>query len=208
MIQYPLNYSYNPYYRHNIYADYLNAKMQASANEFYKNYYNDLDFDEINLSMENRNKLLYSRGKLEQLSKYGTYTDCSGTFGRVKKNKDFQELVKSKYLNNANDFVRFINDLKTLEDKRAENLKYFYPPYGVNVSVYRKPIDYAKYDMKDYLRMLNDFSKNDKISDDLKRYYLLTKTGKIDLYYTKLDRINNSQNPVEVLAEKIVYVDE
>ena len=111
-------------------------------------------------------------------------------------------------MSNSDNFVRFVNDLKILEDKRVENLKYYHPPYGVNISMYRRPIDYAKYDMNDYLRMLNDFSKNGKISDDLKQYYLLTKTSKLDLYYTKLDRINQSQNPVEVLAEKIIYVDE
>ena len=49
--------------------------------------------------------------------------------------------------------------------------------------------------------MLNNFTKNNKISDDLKKYILYVESGKLDLYYTKLDKLENSQNPVAILSE-------
>jgi len=62
--------------------------------------------------------------------------------------------------------------------------------------------------MNDFLKMLNKFCKNDKISDDLKQYFLQMKADKIDLYYTKLNKLSDSSNPLDVLTERIPYVNE
>ena len=62
--------------------------------------------------------------------------------------------------------------------------------------------------MNDFLKMLNNFCKNDKISDDLKQYFLQMKADKIDLYYTKLNKLSTSSNPLDILTERISYVNE
>ena len=55
--------------------------------------------------------------------------------------------------------------------------------------------------MNDYLKMLNNFIKNGKISDDLKQYFLYKESDKLDVYYTKLDKLDKAENPLDILAE-------
>ena len=75
-----------------------------------------------------------------------------------------------------------------------------------------KTIDKLLRNMNDdycfFLKMLNNFCKNDKISDDLKQYFLQMKADKIDLYYTKLNKLSTSSNPLDILTERISYVNE
>lgn len=229
MIQQPnFNYYSNPYFQNYntpviqqsqpvfnpIMADYyrnlIESKLPKTLQEVHDKYFPDLTYEEFNMSKEERNDYLYKNGKLEQLAKYGTDTNCGGIYNRIKDNQDFKELINSKYLNTANGFVRIINNLNTLEEKRQEKLKYnpnSYPsPYYVNVM--KLPFNYYDYDMPDYLRMLNDFSKNEKLSDDLKQYYLFMKSDNLELYYTKLNKLNNSNNPIDILTEKNHFVKE
>ena len=49
--------------------------------------------------------------------------------------------------------------------------------------------------------MLNNFIKNGKISDDLKQYFLYKESDKLDVYYTKLDKLDKAENPLDILAE-------
>lgn len=181
----------------------------TNLDEIHKIYYPDLTDDEFNISDSERNALLYKRGKFEQLAKYGTYQNCGDTYNRVKDNPDFKELVSSKYLNNSQGFVRLINNLNSLESQRQEKLA-VYPVqyYGVNVQMVKPSIEYQKYDMKDYLKFLNNFVKNKNISDDLKVYFLYMKSNKLDLYYTKLNQLNDNCNLLDILTEQISYVTE
>lgn len=201
----------NNYYQANNAYDRLNNLMNTDMNQIHSMYYPDLTNDEFNANMQTRNKLLYERGKLEQLAKYGDRTNCGILYNKIKGNQDFKEIINSKYIDNPQMFVRLINNLNSLEHQRQEKFIPYNYPYmygGIYYNSVQRPIDYNKYNMNDYLKMLNDFIKNDKISDDLKQYFISMKSDKIDLYYSKLDKLNLSDNPMEVLMEKIYRVQE
>ena len=200
MIQYPSYIPVNSYQQANVFYPAPPVNVADELNKVHITYYPDLTKEEFNASQSVRNDMLYNAGKLEQLAKYGSNTNCGSTYNKVKDNNDFKELINSKYLNNTNGFVRIINNLNSLDLQRQQKLTYYPPLYGVNV-IKNYTLDYQKYDMNDYLRMLNNFTKNNKISDDLKQYFLYMESDKLDLYYTKLDRLENAQNPVAVLAE-------
>ena len=198
--------------RYNYYPVYnlpLNNNQTNNLNSIHSKYYPDLTNDEFLLNPAQRNILLYERGKLEQLAKYGTLTNCGFLYNKIKNNPDFRELISSKYLNNAEGFVKLVNNLNSLEAERTRILSYkMQYPAHYNQSMYKKPIQYEKYSINDYMRLLNDFIKNPKLSDDIKQYFLYMKSDKLDLYYAKLDKINTAQNPLNVLIEKIPYVNE
>ena len=176
------------------------TNINEQLNEIHKIYYPDLTQEEFNASNDLRNEMLYKSGKLEQLAKYGTYTNCGLIYNKVKDNNDFKELINSKYFNNPQGFVKIINNLNNLEIQRQQKLTYYSPIYGINVQ--KMPtINYQKYDINDYLRMLNNFAKNNKLSDDLKQYILYKESDKLDLYYTTLDNIENNPNPMSVLLQ-------
>ena len=181
-----------------------------SLEYIHANIYPELTTDEFYADETTRNNMLYNRGKFEILAKYGNYNDnCGEIYNRLKDNQDFKKLVSSKYLNNPQSFIRIIKNLKSLETQRKERLT-VYPVqyYGVNTQMYISPVNYQKYDMPDYLKFLNNFVKNKTISDDLKKYFLYMKSDKIDLYYTKLDKINENSNLFEILTEKIPLINE
>ena len=176
------------------------TNINEQLNEIHKIYYPDLTQEEFKASNDLRNEMLYKSGKLEQLAKYGTYTNCGLIYNKVKDNNDFKELINSKYFNNPQGFVKIINNLNNLEIQRQQKLTYYSPIYGINVQ--KMPtINYQKYDINDYLRMLNNFAKNNKLSDDLKQYILYKESDKLDLYYTTLDNIENNPNPMSVLLQ-------
>lgn len=182
---------------------YLNGLMSQNLNEIHQKYYPDLAQDEFGLDTQTQNELLYKRNKLQQLAKYGTYINCENTYNRIKDNPDFKELISSKYLNNAQGFVQLVSSMASLEQQRTVK---FLPPYLSNANyIYARPIPYEKYNINDYLRLLNTFIKNPKISDDLKQYFLAMKTDKIDVYYTRLDKLNTSSDPLKILTEQIPY---
>ena len=176
------------------------TNINEQLNEIHKIYYPDLTQEEFNASNDLRNEMLYKSGKLEQLAKYGTYTNCGLIYNKVKDNNDFKELINSKYFNNPQGFVKIINNLNNLEIQRQQKLTYYSPIYGINVQ--KMPtINYQKYDINDYLRMLNNFAKNNKLSDDLKQYILYKESDKLDLYYTTLNNLENNPNPMSVLLQ-------
>ena len=176
------------------------TNINKQLNEIHKIYYPDLTKEEFTASNDVRNEMLYKAGKLEQLAKYGTYTNCGLTYNKVKDNMDFKELIKSKYFNNVQGFVKIVNVLNNLEIQRQQKLTYYPQINGVNIQ--KMPtLEYQKYDTTDYLRMLNNFTKNDKISDDLKQYILYKESDKLDLYYTTLDKLENNPNPMSVLLQ-------
>lgn len=208
MIQFPCYPSINPFqYPKNVFYPAQPVNIGDELNRIHNTYYPDLTLEEFNASQPVRNDMLYKSGKLEQLAKYGSNINCGLTYNKVKDNNDFKELINSKYLNSTEGFVRIMKNLNSLEEQRQQKLTYHPSLYGINIQ--RIPaLDYQKYDINDYLRILNDFTKNEKISDDLKEYILKMKADKLDIYYTKLDKLNSTDNPVKILSERISYSNE
>lgn len=182
----------------------LNSKLAA--------IYPDLAPDERNLlDTQKRNELLFSRKKLDLLAKYGNdfcNINAEGVYKNYKNNKDFLEMKNSKYFNNAQGFTNLVRVMAVLDKDLKEKTLLSYEYNQQYLANYYRPIAYEKYNMNDFLKMLNEFCKNDKISDDLKQYFLQMKADKIDLYYTKLNRLSVSSNPLDILTERISYVNE
>lgn len=182
----------------------LNSKLAA--------IYPDLAPDERNLlDTQKRNELLFNRNKLDLLAKYGNdfcNINAEGVYKNYKNNKDFLEMKNSKYFNNAQGFTNLVRVMAVLDKDLKEKALFPYEYNQQYLASYYRPIAYEKYNMNNFLKMLNDFCKNNKISDDLKQYFLQMKADKIDLYYTKLNRLSASSNPVDVLTERITYVNE
>ena len=201
---------YNNYSRANMAYERLNRVMNTDIRQIHSLYYPDLTEDEFNADTLTRNKILYERGKLEQLAKYGDWTNCGNIYNRIKDNTDFKDIINSKYVNTPQTFVRLINNLNSLELQRQEKfIIYNYPAYNaLYVNSAQRPIAYEKYNMNDYLKMLNNFLSNDKISDDLKQYFICMKSDKLDLYYTRLDKLSGTNNPMEILTEKLPFTQE
>lgn len=189
-------------------AQQLNNLGITDLNTFYEKFYPDLTPQERNCTTKTRNELLFNQGKFLQLAKYGSeFQNCEDIYVNYKDNKDFDELKNSKFFKNPQGFVTLVNSLKSLQNQRY-NTAFFYYPTGPYCPHITRAIDYSKYNMNDYLRMLNDFTKNEKISDDLKEYILKMKADKLDIYYTKLDKLNSTDNPVKILSERISYSNE
>ena len=180
---------------------YLNGLTSQNLTDIHSKYYPDLAQDEFGLDTKTQNELLYKRNKLQQLAKYGTYINCETTYNKIKNNSDFQELISSKYLNSAQGFIHLVSSMASLEKQRTEK---FTQPYIPNANIiYSQPINYKKYNINDYLQLLNTFIKNPKISDDLKEYFLAMKMDKLDIYYTRLDKLNTNSDPIKILTENI-----
>lgn len=198
MIQFPIYTPVNPYQGSSVFYPAPASNISQTMENIHKTYYPDLTNEEFNAPEPIRNEMLYKAGKLEQLAKYGCWTNCGFIYNAIKNNNDFRELISSKYLNDVKGFVLIVKNLNSLEDQRQKKLTYYPPMYGVNVQ--QMPLfNYSQYNINDYLRILNDFIKNDKISDDLKQYFLYKESDKLDLYYTKLDKLNKAENPIEIL---------
>ncbi len=174
--------------------------------------YPDLAPDERSiLDTKKRNELLFNRNKLDLLAKYGNdfcNINAEEVYKTYKNNKDFLEMKNSKYFNNAQGFTNLVRTMAILDKDLKEKSLFPYEYNQQYLANYYRPIAYEKYNMNDFLKMLNKFCKNDKISDDLKQYFLQMKADKIDLYYTKLNKLSDSSNPLDVLTERIPYVNE
>lgn len=174
--------------------------------------YSDLAPDERSiLDTRKRNELLFNRNKLDLLAKYGNdFCNVNGesVYKTYKNNKDFLEIKNSKYFNNAQGFTNLVRTMAVLDKDLKEKSLFPYEYNQQYLANYCRPIAYEKYNMNDFLKMLNNFCKNDKISDDLKQYFLQMKADKIDLYYTKLNKLSTSSNPLDILTERISYVNE
>ncbi len=183
----------------------LYRNIQTDLKQIHTQYYPDLTDEEFALSKENQIKVLYERGKLLQIAKYGSNINCEQTYNHIKNNPDFKELSASKYYNNPEGFVGLVGTIDSLNKQRQEKLwQYTYnSPYYL--PIYSKPIPYEKYNTNDYLRLLNNFTKNEHLSDDLKQYFLSMKADKLDVYYTRLDKLQNNKDDLKILTEKIYY---
>lgn len=188
----------NPYQTGNVFYPAHAPNMPQILENIHKTYYPDLTNEEFNASESVRNEMLYKSGKLEQLAKYGCWTNCGLIYNAIKNNNDFKELINSKYLNDSKGFVLIMKNLNSLENQRQKKLTYYPPMYGINIQQIPL-INYSQYNINDYLRMLNNFTKNNKISDDLKKYFLYKESDKLDLYYTKLNSLDNIENPLDIL---------
>lgn len=188
----------NPYQTGNVFYPAPAPNMPQTLENIHKTYYPDLTNEEFNASESVRNEMLYKSGKLEQLAKYGCWTNCGLIYNAIKNNNDFKELINSKYLNDSKGFVLIMKNLNSLENQRQKKLTYYPPMYGINIQQIPL-INYSQYNINDYLRMLNNFTKNNKISDDLKKYFLYKESDKLDLYYTKLNILDNIENPLDIL---------
>jgi len=206
MMQYhPVNYSHPNLYQNTTVQD-MNKLMQCRLEDVRLKHYSDLSSDEFYASPKRKNELLFSRKKFLQLAKYGTLTNCEYTYNKIRDNPDFKELANSKYFNSANGFVKLVSSMSSLERQRVERLTVPSIP-NANI-IYVKPFPYEKYNINDYLRLLNEFAKNSKISEDLKQYFLMMKADKIDVYYSRLDKLSTSSNPIETLTEDIPNTNE
>ena len=215
MIQFPIYTQVPPYQNKNVCYPPQTANIFQGGNVFHpapptniseelenihKNYYSDLTKEEFNASESVRNEMLYKSGKLEQLAKYGSWVNYGDTYNRIKDNDNFKEILNSKYLNSAKGFMRIMKNLNNLEEQRQKKMIPIPQIYGINIQLL-PTLPYQKYDMNDYLKMLNNFIKNGKISDDLKQYFLYKESDKLDVYYTKLDKLDKAENPLDILAE-------
>ena len=203
MIQAPVYNNISYLQPSNYSMQYFNKLMSQNLDDIHRIYYPDLAQDEYISDAKTRNETLYKRNKLQQLAKYGSNTNCEMIYNKIKENPDFIELINSKYLNNAQSFVKLVSAMDNLEKQRIEKITRPYSQYA-NV-LYYSPIAYEKYNINDYLHLLNNFTKNPAISEDLKLYFLSMKADKIDVYYTRLDKLNTSANPVKILTEDLSY---
>lgn len=183
----------------------LYTTQTTSLKQIHTQYYPDLTDEEFALPKEKQNQVLFERGKLLQLAKYGTNTNCEQTYNYIKNNPDFKELSKSKYYNNPEGFVSLISAMDSLTKQRQEKLAMYNYSSQYYLPIYSKPISYEKYNTNDYLRLLNNFTKNEHLSDDLKQYFLSTKADKIDIYYTHLDKLQNNKEDLKLLTQKLYY---
>ena len=198
---YPLTYP-------NIYAqklvEILNKNSNLTMSEFYDKYFPDLTSDERVLSEENLKEVLYKRGKFLQLAKYGSYNNCENIYNKCKDDENFKELNNSKFFNSAQGFVFLVNTMNNLDIQRTQKLNEK-PVEGYYLPCRIQGLPYPQYDTKDYLRMLNDFTKNAYISDDLKYYFIAHDSYKLDNYYTKLDKLKNSPDDINILISSNIY---
>lgn len=172
-----------------------------SFSDIHAMFYPDLTDEEFNLpDNEQRNELLFKEGKFLQLAKYGTDTNCEQIYNSIKDNADFKDLSGSKYYNNAKGFVKLVNAMDSLTKQRKKELSWLQNDSPYCLASYSAPAhEYQKYDVNDYLKMLNNFAKNKYLSDDLKQYVLSNDVDKLDLYYSKLDKLQNNADDIKVL---------
>ena len=191
-----------------MYINQLNKQLNTDLKQIHVRYYPDLTDDEFALPREKQNQVLFERGKLLQLAKYGSSTNCEQTFTQIKNNSDFKELSTSKYYNNPEGFIELVGTIDSLAKQRQEKLAMYAFSSPYYLPIYTKPIAYEKYNTDDYLRLLNNFTKNEYLSEDLKRYFLSTKANKLDVYYTRLDKLQNNKDDLGLLTQKIYYSQE
>lgn len=188
-----------------MYINQLNNLTNTSLKQIHATYYPDLTDEEFALSKENQNKVLFERGKLLQLAKYGSNVNCEQTYNQIRNNPDFKELSASKYYNSPDGFIGLVNTMDSLSKQRQEKLAMYGYSSPYYLPIYPKPISYEKYNTNDYLKLLNNFTKNEHLSDDLKQYFLSMKADKLDVYYTRLDKLQNNKEDLKILTQQLYY---
>ena len=142
---------------------------------------------------------LYNKKQYMTLSKMNKNWDYSYLYSKVQDNKDFNELLNSKIYQGKDGFYNLLETVRTLTAQRKEAIKNM---PSDNPPIVPCPIDYKKYYINDYLRIINNFVKSSNYSDDLKIYYLNTEGKKLDSYYGNLDSISKVINPLDALTNK------
>ena len=164
-------------------------------NELDKFYSPVICFD--NAEADIRKNLLYSQNKIQELLDFGANRQMKNIYPKIKDNTDFKELLNSKYYKNGIGFINLLDTIAYVKFRRDEKLK----PVNIPANIGFNPdtTDYRKYDTADYLRILNNFVKSDKISDDLKRYYIAKESKNLYAYYDKMDKISESNDIVSTI---------
>lgn len=119
----------------------------------------------------------------------------------IKNNQDYIELKNNKYFQSVN-IPYLMSHLRQKRDVKIMTLHNFSQTIPGVIIDYIDPalrIDYQQYDIHDYLRILNDFVKTDKISEDLKEYYIETQIENLDVYYTVLNKVPQSKTKREAM---------
>lgn len=168
--------------------------------------------EERNLPRKERNKVLFERGKLLELSRCGSDTNCEVAYTILKDNEDFNELLNSKFFSKQSDkadgFVKLVNLMESLrkqrEDKLIEDYHGFYEVY-LHTTLPSYSI-YESSDIKDYIHYLNNFAKNEHIADDLKEFYIDTQADKLEVYHSRLDNLQNNENDLNELTTEHPFI--
>ena len=143
-------------------------------------------------------KDLYDKKQFSALAKMGSNWNYENLYEKIKDNQDFNELINSKFYQGHNGFINILETMRSLDEQR--NKKIGNPFAGLPFNgIVTGPSRYEKYDIPDYLKMLNEFVKSPKYSDDLKAYYIATEGKKLDSYYGNLDTISKVTQPLDAL---------
>lgn len=178
--------------------------------------------EERNYTPKRRNAVLFQKGKLMELARCGSDVNCEVSYKILKDNKDFNELLNSKLFSSCEfdkhkAFVKLINLMENLRVQREDILIKDYKEFAKR---HKNQTDctpgyipapsyaYSEYevaDIEDYAKYLNEFVKNEKLSDDLKEYYIATQADKLDTYYYHLNFLRDgSRKIMDVLTKKQV----
>ena len=144
-----------------------------------------------------RKNSLYSQNKIPELLDFYANRQMKNIYPKIKDNTDFKELLKSKYYQNGVGFINLLDTIAYVKFIREEKLRPVNIP--ANIGFNPNTTNYSKYDTADYLRILNDFVKSDKISDDLKRYYIAKESKNLSAYYDRMDKISESSDIVRTI---------
>jgi len=193
-----------------VYPVYYPYNAQINNTNAIDNWEQNLSPDEKKFlydgNIESLQALLFQRDKKDLVLKTAFNSSYTDTYEKVKDNKDFQELLKTNYYSGTKGFINLVDTAQVLEQERVRRGG---GSYLNNLSQnnhvlysrpYIEPINYSKYNVDDYLRMLNDFAKTNKCSDDFKRYIIATKSKNIDSYYKSFDKVNSNQDIVTLFT--------
>lgn len=165
------SYDRDKYYSPPVYSDYVNADI--------------------------RKNLLYSQNNIQGLLDFGANKQMKEIYPKIKDNTDFKELLNSRYYQNGTGFINLLDTIAYIKFKRDKKLQPVNLP--ANIGFNPDTTDYKKYGTEDYLRILNNFVKSDKISDDLKRYYIAKESKNLSAYYDRMDKISESNDIVSTI---------
>ena len=144
-----------------------------------------------------RKNLLYSQNKIQELLEFGANKQMKDMYPKIKDNKDFKDLLNSEHYQNGVGFINLLDTIAYVKFLREEKLRPINLPANIGYNL--DTTDYKKYDTADYLRILNNFVKSDKISDDLKRYYIAKESKNLSAYYNRMDKISESNDVVSTI---------
>lgn len=172
-----------------------------SQNNYEQDNYYPHPFYSPSADSDAKKNLLYAQNNIQGLLDFAANKPMKDMYPQVKDNADFKELLTSKYYQNGVGFINLLDTISYLKYTREKELQPKQPIPGCHVDDFFKNLrtDYSKYDTADYLRILNNFVKSDKISDDLKRYYIAKESKNLSAYYDRMDKISESNDIVNTI---------